>query len=69
MMGAVLAQEPAWLVIFLAALVLSAGATYWYLRRLGFALVAPPAAQPEVTEQLRRIEQSLDVLTDKLTER
>ncbi len=32
-MGAHLAQEPIWLVILLALLVLTAGATYWYLRR------------------------------------
>ena len=32
-MGTHLAQEPLWLVILLAMLVLTSGATYWYLRR------------------------------------
>jgi hypothetical protein len=32
-MGAHLAQEPLWLVVLLALLVLTSGATFWYLRR------------------------------------
>jgi hypothetical protein len=47
-----LAQEPAWLVILLAALVLSAGATYWYLRPHGLILATtkPPTPDPLLAE-------------------
>lgn len=58
--GAHLAQEPVWFVVFLAALVLSAGTTYWYLRRQGLVLVAEPAAAPSTIEaDLEEIKQLL----------
>lgn len=48
--GAHLAQEPAWLVLFLATLVLTAGATYWYLRRQGLVMMASAAPDPIAAE-------------------
>jgi hypothetical protein len=54
-MSLVLAQEPAWLIIFLAALVLSAGATYWYLRQKGLVVPAEPPTPSPVMAELEEI--------------
>jgi hypothetical protein len=56
-MGLVLAEEPVWLVAFLAALVLSAGATYWYLR--GQGLVRETAVPLTVMAELEEIKRLL----------
>jgi hypothetical protein len=66
-MGLVLAQEPLWLVGLLALLVVTAGATYWYLRQQGMALVAVPAEQSKVMEELRQIKALLDPTDDHST--
>lgn len=58
-MSLVLAQEPAWLILFLAALVLSAGATYWYLRQKGMLITTEPAAPPSLLAELEEIKQLL----------
>jgi hypothetical protein len=58
--GAHLAQEPAWLVIFLAALVLSAGATYWYLRQRGLVVMAEASGADPLMAELKEIKRLLD---------
>ena len=48
-MGTHLAQEPVWLVVLLAMLVLTSGATYWYLRRQEERTLVAPRV-PDVTD-------------------
>jgi hypothetical protein len=50
-MGLVLAQEPLWLVGLLALLVVTAGATYWYLRQQGM-VVREGAVPADVAEAI-----------------
>jgi hypothetical protein len=53
-MQAVLAQEPVWLVVFLATLVVTAGGTYWLLTRRGVVEPLLEMLAAKLAERLRR---------------
>jgi hypothetical protein len=53
-MQAVLAQEPVWLVVFLATLVVTAGITYWLLTRRGVVEPLMEMMADKLAERLRR---------------